>query len=200
MVEHQIDMDHGKDDEEPHHQMMPLADGEVSSHQWDDPAEHMGEPGMAHRRVHPESCDRLKEEDQKADEVCKPGEAVVSDGFKRPAACLEYVDPENFLHFRDLFFAVEDEILPPGELVSDEPPVDAGKKIEEEDLGDFAKSKVLEAWRNHEIVSDSDSPEGDFFISIQHLIEAFIDEVAYVRKKVGNGWELIEVDEHDKNN
>lgn len=78
MAEDQVHRDHRIDDEEPHHHVMPLADGEVAAHQGDDPGEEVGKPGFAHGCLHAEAGDRLEQEDQKGEHVRETGEAVMS--------------------------------------------------------------------------------------------------------------------------
>ena len=137
VVEDQVDVHHREDDEEPHRHVMPLADGEVAPHQGHDPGEACGQPGGAHRRVHPETGDRLEEKSGEGQEVGETGESVVADRLNRLVLGEQDVDPKDLPDFPDLAaeatLAEGQELVPAGVLVADETPVDAAEEVEEEE-------------------------------------------------------------------
>ena len=65
MIEHQVHVNHGEHNKEPHHDVMPLADSKIPSHQRYDPGKHLGQPGMAHGSVHAKPRYALEQKSKK---------------------------------------------------------------------------------------------------------------------------------------
>ena len=152
MVEAQVDVNHRKDHEEPHHEVMPLSDRKVAPHQGHDPGERARQPAVAHGRIHPESGDGLKHEGKKGEEVGEARQTVVSRGFDRLILSLENVHLKDISGFPQLLDLVRDEIPPAGKLIAYEAPVNPEQEVEEEHEGRYEVNEtgdpepVAEGW------------------------------------------------------
>ena len=64
MVEAEVDMDHGKNDEDPHQDVMDVPGYFIPSEHRYDLGKQFGEPAIAHGSIHAKSGKRLHQEDQ----------------------------------------------------------------------------------------------------------------------------------------
>ena len=69
MVEYQIYMDDGEQDEEPHQEMMYLPRHQVAAHQRDGPGKQLGEGRLAHFGIQPETRNALQQEGPERAEI-----------------------------------------------------------------------------------------------------------------------------------
>ena len=115
MIEYQIDMNHGENDEKPHHQVVPVAHCKVSTHQGDNPGKQLWKPALAHGCIQAETGNCLKEKDQEGEEVGKTGQGIMSDGFERLLVVdVMMIDhPPGYLHL----FRPEPDSLEPGKKI-----------------------------------------------------------------------------------
>ncbi len=112
--------------------MVPLANGKVTAHQRNDPRKEIGEEGIAHRRVHPKAREALEEEGEERYEVGETSERIMSDRVDRFALGLENIHFEDLHDLLELFFSVQDEILPLGVFITYKAPIDPVYEIEKE--------------------------------------------------------------------
>src|SRR5579871_86721 len=87
---------------------------------------------MAHAGIESEPGERLKQEGEKGKEINHAGERVVSHRHDALRTGLQYIHLHDFHHFLPLRAMAGNEVGPLCIGVTNEAPVDAHKKIEEE--------------------------------------------------------------------
>ena len=81
VVEYQIYMDNGKEDKEPHQEMVDLACHQIAAHQRDGPGKQLGEDRLAHLGIQSETCNTLQQECPERTEVDQACQRSMADAF-----------------------------------------------------------------------------------------------------------------------
>lgn len=145
VIEHQIDMYDGEEDEEPHQEMMNLPCHQVATHQRDRPGKQLRECRLAHLGVQSEARNALQQESPERTEVDQAGQGIMTDTFDRLVLNHQDIDLDDFQHFLPLRFLQRDEVCPAGKAVSHESPVQTEYEVEEEHEGRYKMDETDDA-------------------------------------------------------
>src|SRR6516165_10501593 len=135
VVEDQVYVHNCKQDEEPHHRMVPLAHLEVTTHERNNPGKHVGQKRAAHAGIERKPGGRLKQERQERQEIDEARQRVVPDRYVAANLRLQHIHLDNVADLLPLFTLVGEEVRPARVSVAGKPPVDTRKKHEEENEG-----------------------------------------------------------------
>jgi hypothetical protein len=112
MIEYQVNVDDGKQDETPHQDMMNLSYMHIPSKEWNNPGKQFGQECIAHGCIHAKPREALQQEYQECDKVDETCQRIMADRIDLFIRQLEDVDFDNLQHLLPLAAFQGNKIIP----------------------------------------------------------------------------------------
>src|SRR5659263_490480 len=112
MVKDKINVNHRKQDEAPHKDMVQLPYVHISAQQRNHPCKKLGKERVAHSCIHAKTCESLKEEYEESDKVDQACQGIMTYGINLFMCGLEDIHFDDIHDLLPLASFQRDKVIP----------------------------------------------------------------------------------------